>query len=364
MLIVTISPKKHEKLLFLLYLSKKSIVTVEQFALHHKPLEFEGFIFVKNIFDNWYFSFRISKNLILDEQKMYTETNRDIMYLLTKLSQDECYFPGFASPTIYVLLKTYAKENNIDLNSYTFDNNVYEFLKRLNFFDDQHEIKSPCILPIRTITSQETQEIDRTTNLFSELLKKITQNTNDNLMKNIEAIIAEMLNNIDNHSGKPDKDNPTQVYISANYQSWQFYKNAKCIQIVVADAWIGILASVRRKVQEIQKTEDAIKKALEPKFTWGTRLNNSWHSNAWMGLTTTLEAIKQLEWDLFIGTKDCLFSYNGRTWEEKYETIPPWKGTFVIFNIYTDTDTNIDFSDIKRTLMQNDEIFDFEDIFW
>ena len=87
-------------------MSKKSIVTAEQFALHHKSLEFEGFIFVKNIFDNWYFSFRISKNLILDEQKMYTETNRDIMYLLTKLSQDECYFPGFASPTVYVLLKT------------------------------------------------------------------------------------------------------------------------------------------------------------------------------------------------------------------------------------------------------------------
>lgn len=280
------------------------------------------------------------------------------------MSQDERIFECFASPTIYVLLKTYAKENNIDLHSYTFDFNVHSFLKRLNFFDDQHEIQSPWILPIRTITSQATEEIDKTTNLFSDLLTQFTWNKKQKLMKNIQAIIGEMLNNIDHHSGTPDADNPEQVYISANYQSWQFYKKAKCIQIVVADAWIGIMASVRNKIREIERTEDAIKKALEPKFTWGTRLNNSGHSNAWMWLTTTLEAIKQLGWDLFIGTRDCLFSYNGRTWEEKYETIPLWKGTFVIFNIYTDTDINIDFSDIKNTFFEKDENFDFDGIFW
>ena len=139
---------------------------------------------------------------------MYTETHENIIYLLTQVSQDERIFEGFASPTIYVLLKTHAKENNIDLHSYTFDPNVHSFLKRLNFFDDQHEIISSCILPIRTITSQETQEIEQITNSFSELLKQFTQTANDNLMKNIEAIIAEMLNNIDNHSGAPDISNP------------------------------------------------------------------------------------------------------------------------------------------------------------
>lgn len=95
---------------------------------------------------------------------------------------------------------------------------------------------------------------------------------------------------------------------------------------------------------------------MEPKFSWGTTLENKWKDwawiyNAWVWLTTSFEIIKKLAWDIFIWTKDCLFSYNWEIRKEYFELIQTWKWTFVVFNIYTDRDIEVDFDDIRTKYM-------------
>lgn len=295
---------------------------------------------------------------------MFYKTHRNILDLLQKLGKDVDLTGIFASPVIYVLLKTFAKNQWISLTDYRFDNDVEGFLRKMNFYNDHFKILAENILPISTITAQDTTEIEETTNKFEELIKHFIGEEKENLTKNMGKMIGEMLNNIDNHSGEVDITNPSQVHIFANYQSGQFYKKSNCIQIVVADAGVGILSSVRKKEPSIQNAQDAIKKALEAGFTGGTRLQNSSHSNAWIGLTSTLETIKKLGGDMFIGTRDCLFSYNGESKMENFEKIPIWKWTFIVLNIYTNTNVTVNFADIKDSLLKNGENFDFDRIFW
>lgn len=294
---------------------------------------------------------------------MFDKTKSTIIKILKDLSEWNREISGFMPPIWYCLTKTFADWKDIDINEFKFDDKVDSFLRTLNFYDNDC-INNSKILPIRTIPNQDWPENDLIANEFNNLIKKFLWTWKENLVSSMYKILWELLNNIAHHSWEIDKSNPSQAYIFPNYESWQYFEGSNLIQMAIVDAWIWILSSVRKKKREIQTAEEAIKQALEPHFTWWTILNNNWISNAWLWLTVTLEIIKRLKWDIFIWTMDCLYSYNWNSWKEYYEKIPSWKWTFIVINVYTKEESNIDISNIRWKYLKNDEIFDLNLNFW
>ena len=116
---------------------------------------------------------------------MFNKTRENIFDLLEKLGNSNDLTSIFASPVIYVLLKTFAKDKNIKLTHYKFDNKVDNFLRKMNFYNDDFNILAENILPISTITAQETDEIEKTTNTFENLIKNFVGESKENLTKNM-----------------------------------------------------------------------------------------------------------------------------------------------------------------------------------
>lgn len=295
---------------------------------------------------------------------MFSKTRNTIKEILKDLEDWNRNIQWFMPPIWYCLVKTFSKNKEIDISEFEFNLKVKTFLNSLNFYENNFKSQIDKILPIRTINSQDWLEVDEITNEFWDLIKKFLWAWNEKLASNMVKMLGELLNNIAHHSWTPDIYNKNQAFIEANYQSWQYFEWANLIQIAIVDSGIWILSSVRKKDRSIQNSEEAIKKALEPNFTWWTVLNNSWISNAWIWLTVTLEMIKELKWDIFIWSKECLFSYNWNTQEELYEMIPSWKWTFVVLNIYTNNGIDIDILDIRNKYLKNDENFDLDLNFW
>lgn len=310
---------------------------------------------------------------------MFNDTKNQIIEVIKRLNEGNSDFSFFIGPVWYTLIKTFYDNNWIDIKPDTicFSRNTRIFLYDLWFFDIWEycisSTKRKKILPIKTVNSQYWENIDNISNEFYGILSEYLWVNNKQLINNITKMIWELLNNICNHSWTPDvNDNTWEVIISANYQSWQYFQRKNFIQISIVDSWVWILSSVRKKVPWINNSEDAIKKALECWFTWGTTLekwsrNFSWMVNAWVWLTTTLEIIKVLGWDIFIWTKDCLYSYDWKEDKESFEKMDNWKWTFVVFNIYTDTDSDVNFDKLRIDLLwksKNDSKFEKSIDFW
>lgn len=67
---------------------------------------------------------------------------------------------------------------------------------------------------------------------------------------------------------------------------------------------------------------------------------------------------------MFVWTKDYLYSYHWKKWEEMYEKIPTWKWTFVVLNIYTKEEAEIDIFDVRNKYLNEEEVFDIDLNFW
>jgi len=313
---------------------------------------------------------------------MFIDTKNQIIEVIKRLNERDIDFTSiFISPVWYTLIKTFYDDKKIKITNLVtieFSRNTRIFLYNLWFFDDLSDYsisdtKRQKILPIKTINSQDWKDIESTGNEFYNMLNEYLWAWNKQLTMNISSMIWELLNNISNHSWTTDlNDNTWEVIISANYQSWQYFQKKRFIQISIVDSWIWILSSVRKKASWIDNAEDAIKKALECWFTWWTTLekgsrNFSWIVNAWVWLTTTLEIVKELHWDMFIWTKDCLYCYNWKEDKEYFENISNWKWTFVVFNIYTDSNSDIDFQKLREDLLwktKNDSKLEKSIDFW
>ena len=297
---------------------------------------------------------------------MFLKTKNQIVKVIKRLNEGNIDFTSiFISPIWYTLIKTFYDDKKIKITNLVtieFSRNTRIFLYNLWFFDDLwdysiSDTKRQKILPIKTINSQDWKDIEDIGNEFYNMLNEYLWQWNKQLTLNISSMIWELLNNISNHSWTADLNDDTwEVIISANYQYWQFFQKKWFIQISFVDSWIWILSSVRKKASWIDNAKDAIIKALECWFTGWTTLekgnrNFSWIVNAGVWLTTTLEIVKELHWDMFIWTKDCLYCYNWKENKEYFENIGNWKWTFVVFNIYIDTNSDIDFHKLREDLL-------------
>ena len=258
----------------------------------------------------------------------------------------------FLNPLWYCLIKTYVKDRKIDFDNLIFTNSVEEFIDKIWFFDNNYklwwEVNKRKILPIYSINWWwETDEVEEISNKFYEQLDLILEEDKKYVLQDLVMAISELLNNIEHHSEK------TFWLVAENYSSAQIYsRNKQCLQIAIIDSWIWIFSSIREKYN-IQNTQEAILKSLEKWVTWTTQLEkwNSGYHNQWLWLFKTKEIIKKLNWDLFIWTKDSLYTFD---WEnEEFENLKNnWRWTFIVLNI--------DFTKIWKTEKNpyNDEWFD------
>jgi hypothetical protein len=219
-------------------------------------------------------------------------------------------------------------------------------------------------VPIYSITAIWDEE-----NIGIEFMKVLNKKiiNKEYLLNGVQKVIWECLNNIIDHSWSLDYN---KDWIRCNYSSWQYFKQKDFIQIAIVDGGIGILSSLRKKYPNLESWKDAIKKALEAKISgWKSlsRENKEYiqYSNRWIWLTTTLEIIKKLKWDLFIGSRDYIFTYCWSTWKTNFIDIKntAWLWTFVVLNIYS-IDITLNISEIESNILWIDD-FDINNIdFW
>lgn len=259
-------------------------------------------------------------------------------------------------------LNNWEIKNIDDYISYIFAKAFYE-KEKLEFKNNKFDSKN---FLITTIHNQNWNDVDIINNKFIEL---IWNNIKDkDFIANFYNIVWELLNNICHHSGIKDlNDNSWNVIISANYHSVYIDENQNIIQVIVVDSGKWILKSVREKIPKIKSAKEAILKALEPWFTGGTILksnNYNWIYNAGIWLTVTYNIIKRWKWDLFIWTKDSLFSYDGKREKEDFIDIPNWAGTFIILNLYIDNLVGVNFMEMKKDLLINDDNENLDNLFF
>jgi len=263
---------------------------------------------------------------------MYDKTKDTIKIIVEKLLNNDYDFRGiFISCIGYNLIKTYAKTFNKNLLDFVFDESVDWFLSEIGFYDDNFKLSNhntqQRITPIYSIYW--FWEVEKISSNFYDRLEIILRKEYKSVIANLSNAIFELLNNIEHHSWA------NLWEIADNFSSAQIYLWKWFLQIAIVDSWIWILSSVRKKDRNIETADKAILKALERGFTWKTQLINQWHHNKWLWLTKTKEILKQLEWDLFIWTRDYLYCYNWESNKEEFVKFNnPWRWTYIAINVY------------------------------
>jgi len=300
---------------------------------------------------------------------MFIRVKDNLKTILTNLNSNNFDFTNiFIDPIWYTLIKTFFEKNNLDLNQIKFSKESMEFLTTLWFFNqkdfDLSNLKMKKILPIKTIDSSE-EEINDISEEFEKLLKEYLIVEDKRLLEDFYTMTSELLNNIVHHSWKRDVfDNTEDEEICSNFQTGQYFLKSNFIQIAIVDSGIWIYASIKKKHKNIKTTQMALEKAFLEGVTGGYThklkkkdLKNQ--SNRWIGLTKCLNIVKENKWDLLLWTKDCLFTYEGKTWKKNYENFDNnlWTWTFIVFNIYIENNKD---NLIKESKTIEDSWIDFK----
>jgi hypothetical protein len=59
-----------------------------------------------------------------------------------------------------------------------------------------------------------------------------------------------------------------------------------------------------------------------------------------------------------------LFSYDGKREKEDFIDIPNWAGTFIILNLYIDNLVGVNFMEMKKDLLINDDNENLDNLFF
>lgn len=252
------------------------------------------------------------------------------------------YYIDWAEPIAVSMIKAYQTNNNIgsvgSLNDYIelmLDTNLpanarYTSIEQVNSRGD-----------VENITAQLTATI--LTN-FSDLAPVHQKD----LKKYLQYLIAEILNNVADHSGSS----------SGGFAMAQYYPKKRKVQVAVADSGIGFLKHINNAFPEITTDEEALKKAIEMGVTASSNRIYGHERNAGYGLYALLQIIKETKGQVVIishtGILRCI---NGEittgTLSER------WDGTVVAFE-FIEKNTDYDFEQMMSKCMYvEDEEDDF-----
>lgn len=260
----------------------------------------------------------------------------------------------FLWPIGWGLIASFSKKNKCDLSHTRFQSNVASYMDFIGLLDSPNTKASnnyEHIIKLEPISIW--MDCDAIAEKVYDISSKFLHHRKDELYNNLRYFVSEFTLNIPHHS--QDKDT---AFICG-----QYYKKAEVLQIAIVDSWIGIYESLR-STQSIEWHKDAIAKAITPWVTWNpwTSAYWIWHRNMWYGIPTCKKTIESNSWDFFLGSWNFMIAFNGKGVESnenytaEYIELPfHWQWTFIVFNLYTDKEQNIDYAYIFDQLPDETE---------
>ena len=249
------------------------------------------------------------------------------------------YYIDWAEPVAVSMIKAYQTNNNID--------NVENLNDYINFMLEGKPSANAKYTSIEQVSSR--GDVERIT---AHLTATILTNFGDlelmhqkDLKKYLQYLIAEILNNVADHSGSSH----------GGFAMAQYYPTKRKIQVAVADSGIGFFKHINNVYPDIKTDEEALKKAVEMGVTASSNRMYGHERNAGYGLYALLQIIKETKGQVVI------ISYTGilRCQDGEITTgtlDESWNGTVVAFE-FIEKNTDYDFEQMMSKCMyvENEE---------
>ncbi|MCW8895456.1 MAG: ATP-binding protein [Sulfurimonas sp.] len=170
------------------------------------------------------------------------------------------------------------------------------------------------------------------------------------LKKYLQYLIAEILNNVADHSGSTN----------GGFAMAQYYPTKRKVQVAVADSGVGFLKHIHKAYPKITTDEEAIKKAIEMGVTASNNRMYGHERNAGYGLYALIQIIKETRGKVVIisnfGMLRCVDGEITTCTLDK-----SWNGTVVAFE-FIEKNTDYEFEQMmSKCMFMEDE--DDEDFF-
>jgi len=259
------------------------------------------------------------------------------------LEQFGLHYINWAEPIAVSMIKAFQTNHNIEsveslndyielmLNCTQTTNTKYTSIEQVSSRGD-----------VERITAYLTATILSNFSDLSDLHQK-------DLKKYLQYLIAEILNNVADHSGSSH----------GGFAMAQYYPTKRKVQVAVADSGVGILQHINNSFPNITTDEEALKKAIEMGVTASSNRMYGHERNAGYGLYALLQIIKETKGQVvIISNTGILRCKDGEITTDTLQE--SWKGTVVAFE-FIEKNTDYEFEQIMSKCMyvEDDDEEDF-----
>ncbi len=214
-------------------------------------------------------------------------------------------------------------------------------------------VSSSTTVPIKDFSSKNIDDAD----FFAENFINLLGVADNRLFSYLQYIVRELITNAIDHSNS----------IDSTICAGEIFPNIKESEIVVVDAGVGFLRTLRKKYPEITRDDDAIEKALQKGVTGSTERSNrynSYNKNAGYGFYVISRIIKE-----FGGTLKIISRQGSLTlYQEKMTKNTPykedlWFGSIVIVKLKHEKFSDMSFENFLKKLREEDKEKEEKDLF-
>ena len=249
----------------------------------------------------------------------------------------------WAEPIAVSMIKSYQFSNSIDKVS-----NLNDYIEIMLSGKLSSNGKYTSIEQVNSRAEVEDITAHLTTTILTNFTDLEPLHQKD-LKKYLQYLIAELLNNVADHSGS----------VHGGFAMAQYYPTKRKVQVAVADSGVGFLNHIGKTFPEITTDEEALKKAIEMGVTASSNRMYGHERNAGYGLYALFEIIKATKGKVvIISNSGILRCQDGKittnTLNEK------WDGTVVAFE-FIEKNTDYDFEQMMSQCMYVED--DEEDFF-
>lgn len=272
--------------------------------------------------------------------RLYNIHNR-----LSYFSSEEfgTHYIDWAEPIAVSMIKAYQEDNNIKNVA-----NLNDYIELMLNGNLTANAKYTSIEQVKSRGDVESITAHLTSTILTNFGDLIPEHQKD-LKKYLQYLIAEILNNVADHSGS----------LHGGFAMAQYYPTKRKVQVAVADSGIGFLSHISNEFPDITTDEDAIKKAVEMGVTASSNRMYGHERNAGYGLYALLEIIKETKGQVvIISNRGMLRCKNGQVTTSTLNE--NWNGTVVAFE-FIEKNTEFEFEQMMSKCMYVED--DEEDFF-
>lgn len=250
---------------------------------------------------------------------------------------------GWAEPVAVSMIKAYQSRNSIDNIS-----NLNEYIEIMLSGRLTSNGRYTSIEQVNSRAEVENITAHLTTTILTNFTDLESSHQRD-LKKYLQYLIAEMLNNVADHSGSEH----------GGFAMAQYYPTKRKVQVAVADSGVGFLNHIGNIYPEVTTDEEALIKAIEMGVTASSNRMYGHERNAGYGLYALLEIIKATKGQVvIISNTGILRCKDGKITTDTLSE--RWNGTVVAFE-FIEKNTDYDFEQMMSQCMYIED--DEEDFF-